>query len=435
VDLPAIGAGGRSVARAPHHLVRYPSRMTPPAPAGHADLRERLVATLERAGSIRTERVAAAFRAVPRHVFLPDVAPKAAYRDEAHVTRRGADGRPTSSSSQPAIMAVMLEQLGVEPGHAVLEIGAGTGYNAALLAELAGPDGSVVTVDLDADLVAGARARLAALGVANVTVAHGDGGFGWPPGAPYDRIVLTVGAADLAPAWIDQLAAAGRLVLPLSLRGAQRSIAFERAGQDLVSVSCRACGFMAMRGAFPGAGRVVALGDRPGLFAAFPDARARVDAAALGAALARPGRDVPTGVDVTATDLWDGVPLWVALHEPGVARLFALAGAADRAFVPPLVEVPSETFTLAVAGERSLAALALRDPDAEPFEPVARPFGPAGDALAGRLAACVRAWDAAGRPASEALRVTAALHPAPAPAGGDAAIALPHADLAVAWVS
>ena len=102
------------------------------------ELRERLVTELRAADALHDDRVAAALADVPRHKFLPGIDPSRAYADDAVVTKVDADGRPISSSSQPAIMALMLEQLGVEPGHRVLEIGAGTGYNAALLAHLAG---------------------------------------------------------------------------------------------------------------------------------------------------------------------------------------------------------------------------------------------------------------------------------------------------------
>ena len=102
-----------------------------------ADLRDALVRTLRESGALTDARVEAAFRSVPRHLFLPGVEIERVYRDEAIPTKL-ADGIPISSSSQPAIMAIMLEQLDVQPGHNVLEIGAGTGYNAALLAYLAG---------------------------------------------------------------------------------------------------------------------------------------------------------------------------------------------------------------------------------------------------------------------------------------------------------
>jgi len=105
-------------------------------------LHEALVDKLQSEGHICTSRVEAAFRAIPRHLFLPGVSLSRAYSDEAIATKVP-DGQAISSSSQPAIMAIMLEQLGLEPGHRVLEIGAGTGYNAALMAHMvgdAGPD-------------------------------------------------------------------------------------------------------------------------------------------------------------------------------------------------------------------------------------------------------------------------------------------------------
>jgi protein-L-isoaspartate(D-aspartate) O-methyltransferase len=96
-----------------------------------------------------------------------------------------------------------------------------------------------------------------------------DGGAGWPAGAPYDRIMLTVGAWDVAPAWVNQLAAGGRLVVPLSLRGVQRSVAFEPTGEHLTSVSVTPCGFMPLRGQMARPESIRPLGDEPGLFIAF----------------------------------------------------------------------------------------------------------------------------------------------------------------------
>jgi protein-L-isoaspartate(D-aspartate) O-methyltransferase len=124
-------------------------------------LRHRLVEELRRSSALADEAVADAFLAVPRHLFVPGVPPERAYRDEAIATKIEG-GRPVSSSSQPAIMAIMLEQLDVRPGMRVLEIGAGTGYNAALLQHLVGPRGRVVTIDIDPEVVAWARERLQA---------------------------------------------------------------------------------------------------------------------------------------------------------------------------------------------------------------------------------------------------------------------------------
>ena len=98
---------------------------------------------------------------------------------------------PVSSSTQPGLMASMLEQLALAPGQQVLEIGAGTGYNAALMAQIVGATGHVITVDLDTEIVEAARAHLRAAGCTNVTVMEGDGADGYAAGAPYDRIIIT----------------------------------------------------------------------------------------------------------------------------------------------------------------------------------------------------------------------------------------------------
>jgi protein-L-isoaspartate(D-aspartate) O-methyltransferase len=144
-------------------------------------------------------------------------------------------------------MGIMLEQLGLEPGHKVLEIGAGTGYNAALMAHIVGETGQVVTVDIDEDLVEAAREHLRAAGCEQVQVVCADGGYGYPDLAPFDRIILTVGAPDITPAWWEQLKPAGRIVLPLMLKGSMKSVAFERVEDHLRSLSVQDCGFIQLR--------------------------------------------------------------------------------------------------------------------------------------------------------------------------------------------
>ncbi|MCA1599640.1 MAG: methyltransferase domain-containing protein, partial [Chloroflexi bacterium] len=158
-----------------------------------------LIDALRDTGHIATPRVETAFRAIPRHIFLPDVPLETVYADDAIPTKKR-DGAAISSSSQPAVMAVMLEQLNLQRGQRVLEIGAGTGYNAALMAHIVGDTGRVIAIDIDDDIVAGARAHVAAAGVDNVEVVRGDGANGYPDDAPYDRIILTVSAWDIAPA-------------------------------------------------------------------------------------------------------------------------------------------------------------------------------------------------------------------------------------------
>jgi len=143
-------------------------------------LRNALAGYIKSWGTFRTKQVEAAFRTVPRHLFLPGVDLEVAYGRDPVVTRRAADGSSVSSASSPKLVATMLEQLEVEPGQNVLEIGAATGINAALLAELVGPTGVVVTIELDEDLAADATRDLATAGYSTVEVVCGDGALGHP---------------------------------------------------------------------------------------------------------------------------------------------------------------------------------------------------------------------------------------------------------------
>jgi protein-L-isoaspartate(D-aspartate) O-methyltransferase len=268
------------------------------------DLNEALVESLETGGTLGDRAVAGAFRAVFRHHFLPGHPLKEVYEDTAIMTKFGERGVAVSSSSQPAIMAIMLQQLRVEPGQRVLEIGAGTGYNAALLAQLVGGEGHVTTLDFDEDLCRSARAHLAAAGVQGVEVQHADGAEGWPPGAPYDRVIVTASADDLSPAWLNQLVEGGRLVIPLSLAGPiQYSAAFVRRGPALVSESLSFCGFMPLRGEMARPARAPGQGEPTPAWLADPDA----------------GRSC--GFDIPSGDARGGFEVWLAMTEPGYVRL------------------------------------------------------------------------------------------------------------------
>lgn len=372
--------------------------------------RDELVDRLRAAGVLRDGRVMQAFRSVPRHLFVPGE-PERAYRDEAVPTKWAPDGRPISSSSQPGVMAVMLEQLDIARDQRVLEIGAGTGYNAALLNHLVGETGHVTTIDIDEDLAEQARRNLAAAGVCGVSVVCADGAEGWAQDAPYDRIILTVGAWDLAPAWVDQLAAGGRLLLPLSLRGVQRSVAFERAGDHLASVSVAPCGFMPLRGRMSGPESIRPLGAEPGLFVEFDGGR-RLDTAALYTALGQPAELLPTGVRVSPAELFDGLSLWLVLHEADNGRLCAVGAAVDRNLVPPLLSFPGMTVTSVLFGEQGMAALVRFDQvdgasRSSVFELGVRAFGTGGHEPAQRLMSAVRGWHAGGRRATAGIRIRA----------------------------
>lgn len=209
-------------------------------PAAAVEKRNAFVDGLVKDRAITTERVEAAMRAVPRHRLLreiwipgrssstelqldpctvdpvePDDQLLARIYSDLPIVTKLRDGRATSSTSQPSLVAQMLEFLELRPGMWVLEIGAGTGYNAALIAEVVGSQELVTTVDIQAEVVAQARLLLAEAGYPGVSVICSDGAFGHPDRAPFDRVIATVGCSDIAPAWLEQLAPAGFALIPL----------------------------------------------------------------------------------------------------------------------------------------------------------------------------------------------------------------------------
>ncbi len=166
-----------------------------------------------RIAGVTDEATLAALRTVPRQHFLPDAERPHALADRPIVIGNG------QTASQPSLQARMIEAAGVDASSAVLEIGTGCGYQTALLARIAQ---RVVTIEIDPSLAATAAAALASLDSAasgNVTTVCGDGRDGWAPGAPYDAIIVSYGAATIADAWRDQLAQGGRLVVPLAAPG------------------------------------------------------------------------------------------------------------------------------------------------------------------------------------------------------------------------
>ncbi len=208
-----------------------------------------LVDQLRERGAIRSEPVARGFGAIARHRFLPSIPLDRVYRiDEAIPTHFDEAGVPISSSSAPIIMAVMLEMLEIEPGQRVLEIGAGTGYNAALMGHLVGEKGSVTSIDIDPVVTAQAVANLDEAGIRGVSIVTGDGWLG-VPGDQFDREIVTAECSDLSPHWVDQLTEGGILVLPLWLRpGLTLAVAFEKREGVLASRSLAMCGFMPLQG-------------------------------------------------------------------------------------------------------------------------------------------------------------------------------------------
>jgi protein-L-isoaspartate(D-aspartate) O-methyltransferase len=366
-----------------------------------ARLREELA---ESVSGTRGALVADALRSVPRHLFLPGLPPEQVYSDEALVTKRDADGLPRSSSSQPGLMASMLDELALAPGHRVLEIGAGTGYNAALIRHIVGPSGAVVSIDIDLDTVEEAREHLAAAGYPDVTVLCRDGAEGAPEYAPFDRLIATVGLSDLSPAWMTQLGPAGRMVVPVELHGPMLCAALEREDGYWASRSVQPCGFIKVRGALAGSAQAVLLVEE--LTVHLPEQR-DIDEPALTEALTGGAAVmVPTGVSPGTPQVTWGLHPWLGSRDP---RTCEVIGGPDGILPRLPIERRGLSWTFGLVADGSIALLAA----AEGNELAVAGYGPDAGSLASALAEAVQAWETAGQPATEGLHMDAY------PAGAD----------------
>ena len=191
-----------------------------------------------RARGIRDPRVLDAMTRVPRHAFVP-----AAGRDEAYGDHPLPIGHG-QTISQPYIVAFMSEALRLEPTHRVLEIGTGSGYQAAVLGELAG---EVYTIEIIPELAENARKTLIENGYANVTVRTGNGYLGWPEHAPYDRIMVTAAPDAVPPALVEQLKVGGLMAIPVGT-GIQELRILRRTATGLETIDTLPVRFVPMTG-------------------------------------------------------------------------------------------------------------------------------------------------------------------------------------------
>lgn len=171
--------------------------------------RRRLIEGLRRRGYIRSDKVEEALLSIPREIFVPPELRDLAYADTPLEIGRG------QTISAPHMIAIMCEVLELEEGQNVLEIGAGSGYHAAVVAEIIGEKGHVYSVEIIEELAERARENLRKAGVENVTVVVGDGSIGLPEHAPYDRIYVTCAAPSIPEPLEKQLKEGGIIVIPV----------------------------------------------------------------------------------------------------------------------------------------------------------------------------------------------------------------------------
>lgn len=355
-----------------------------------------------RRGYALSAQVREALENVARHRYVPEVPLETAYDDDlAVVTSKDEAGRAVSSVSASWLQGVMIDGLRPEPGMTMLEVGSG-GFNAELLAHVVGRRGRVVTVDLDPYVVHRTRQLTAEAGSGRVTAVLGDGALGAPDHVPadgFDGIVITYNVWDLSPAWHEQLAEGGHLVLPLEMHGYTRAIALHKRGNVLEAGpgDWTFCGFIRDRGS---AARATPAVDLPGgLQLRFEDGLP-ADTAGLDHALRGPRYELGTSVSVAGDESFETLQLLLATTLDGFCRL-AVDGERDGG----LASVPRGADAAAMVGEGSLAYLThvlVEDGGTAAerrSEFIVHAFGPAGEDLAGQMAARVRAWDSTVRAA------------------------------------
>ncbi|MDT3444480.1 methyltransferase, FxLD system [Pseudofrankia sp. BMG5.37] len=352
-----------------------------------ARLRAEMVDALVAEETVVSASVEAAMRTVPRELFLPGVDLEEAFQlDNGVVTKRDADGTAVSSVSAPRLQAHMLEQAEIAEGMRTLEVGSG-GYHAALLAELVGPWGQVTTVDIDSEVTDRAGQLLEPTGYAQVRVVCADAEFGVSEHAPYDRILITVGCWDVAPALVEQLAAGGRLLVPLRIRGLSRTIAFDLVDGHLASRSARLFGFVPLRGA--GAHEDTSLVLRDGEVALRFDEEIPADPSRFNGLFDRPRVEVWTGVTIGRYEPWADTQMWLATMFPGFCRVVL-----DRSLDTGLISPPGKhSFAVGAVSGGTLAYMTVRGADSpDDIELGVQAYGPDAAAFAKEMAEQLRVW-------------------------------------------
>ncbi len=349
-----------------------------------------LIAILKQNGLLDA-RLESAFRAVPRAAFLPDVSLDIVYKDQAVPTKTDEDGTVLSSSSQPSMMAIMLRQLQLQAGMNVLEIGTGTGYNAALMQQLVGDAGKVTSIEIDGAVAERAQVNLQRASKGEVMVVHTDGSNGYAPRASYDRIIATAGIWDVPEAWVRQLKPRGLLVAPLWVDGFEVSAALMlQSDGSLYSEDNRLCGFLRLRGQAAGPER----GVRVGTSALHLYVTEAIDSAAIHLLLSDDAEGVFINTPLSTMDYWQGFLPYLVLHVP---EAFTLA----RYYVTD----DSSAYGISVGSGFALithgsACFVTVDGD---NSTLARSFGSADAQLA--VADALEAWDRAGKPQQDRLRL------------------------------
>lgn len=353
-------------------------------------LREEMMKAVIARGFSSDDAVLRVMSQVPRHRFVPEASLENAHNPwRAVITHRFEDGRSLSCASAPFVVAMMLDQLSVKPGNKVLEIGAGTGYNASLLSELTGASGHVTTIDIDTDVTAAAERNLSANGYPAVEVVTGDGTFGVDKNAPYDRLIATVSPWDIPKLWWEQLAPDARVVVPLRWRGQARSVALQMNNGVLIADDMQLCGFVPLTG--PSEGELEGAITNDDRVKIHWDRDQEVDLAKLFGVLDYPITQVWSGVTIANDESWDSLWLRLTVTQTSVCRL-NVSTDVSATVCNPIAPIR----TPALVRESSIAYLVSRQQETAGvmcWELGAAGHGPASEKLISLLVEDIRKWN------------------------------------------
>ncbi|MEV7394074.1 methyltransferase, FxLD system [Streptomyces sp. NPDC091215] len=399
-------------------------------PVSEQELRNQMVRHLIETGAVRSPRVVAAFRTVPRHLAAPEVEMDKAYNTEsALITKTDETGVDISSVSAPRIQAMQIEQADIQPGMNVLEIGSG-GVNAAYLAEMVGGHGHVVTVDIAPDVTQRAKGFLKETGYRNVTIITADGGSGAIDFQPFDRIIVTVQAADIPSSWLHQLTTGGRLVVPLRMRGMTRTVAFVRDDHRLISDGFELCGFVPMQGTGENRMQVALIHDVEGEEIGLRlDDHPQPDTKALAEALHMPRHEAWSAVVLAGDESNEHLDLWLTTALDNLPLMAAKPAARQRGLVASASPLGIPTL---VDGDSFAYRTVRRTEDPDRFELGAIGHGPRAQDVAERLITEMQTWNREHRGDRAHIEV----YPAGTPDGQlptGRVVDRPHSRITISW--
>lgn len=353
-------------------------------------LRNKIVDQLRDENWITSPEVEKVMREVPRHLFTPADTPLEEVYDPyaAVITKTDENGVQLSSVSAPQVQALMLEQAKLRPGMSALEIGSG-GVNAVYISKLVGPSGSVTTVDIDPEVTGRAERLLSQNGYDQIRVVTADAAEPIPGLGQVDVIIVTAGAWDIPPAWLDQLKPDGRLVVPLRMRGLTRSVAFNRVGDHLESESAKICGFVPMQGSTKHHEKLLLVNGTEEIALRFDDGLP-AEPSKLDNAVTTPRHELWTGVTIGLQELLDTLQMHLAISLPGFCTM-----AVDTDLDTGLVAPVNKRYALAAVEDDTFAYLVTRrTEDNKHVEYGVHALGPNAEQFADKVADVLRDWEA-----------------------------------------